>query len=480
MLESSSQILSRMGDANAAWAKVRAQTPSAPPVLGAAVSQTVGTVNKLYVRRFNSSTCAGADSIGGRTVAIGQHIIVVADTTSTWTAAFRPDSAFYQTFANEYDNITYPHLLANIGDPMSYDAQLANHTGKVMAIFTPLLNNLPASAGGGSIVAFVNPCDFFPYQANATLSNQAEAFYSWVPASNGYDVTNWELFLRGTAAHESKHIVSISLRVKNNSPSEEVWLEEGLAQVSSEIWERNFNKATWKGGANFVQTIACELNLGPNAPCDASGTLPLTLTASHLPFLFTYLQGEATNSQGLGLSDTNANYGDGWAIARWITDQYAGAAEAPFIKALIAEPSLTGLANLAAHSGTSVQSILVYFNMATAFYQPAPNPSSDVRMTIPSFNLADIFNIGQTALTCANGARCGIFTDSGLPVDPLSPAVLTTGAIAKSVLSVPGTATSFFLLTASANGIENLQLLTTGGTALLAGSGLRVAILRVQ
>jgi hypothetical protein len=60
------------------------------------------------------------DSIGARTVAVGQHVIVLADTNrTTWPQAFRPDSAFYQTFADEYDQITWPHLLANIGNPLA-------------------------------------------------------------------------------------------------------------------------------------------------------------------------------------------------------------------------------------------------------------------------------------------------------------------------------------------------------------------------
>src|ERR1019366_9536438 len=113
---------------------------------------------------------------------------------------------------------------------------------------------------------------------------------------------------------------------------------------------RNFNQATWLGNATFLQTVACEYNLGSAAPCDQSGTKPSALYGSHLPFLFQYLQTESSsNGEGLGL-DTPSNYGAGWAISRWATDQYANGSEATFIKSLITDPSLTGLANLSAHT----------------------------------------------------------------------------------------------------------------------------------
>lgn len=483
MLESNREIYARMGNPSAAWARARATSGRTAPMSAAVVSQTVGTVNKLYVRKGGSTSCTAADSIGGRTVAVGQHVIVVADTNNTtWTAANRPDTSFYQTFANEYDNVTWPHILANIGDPLAYDAQLSN-IGKITVVFTPLLNNVAGTAGGGSIVAFVNGCDFFPYAAsgpNADLSNQSEIYYSWVAGSNGFNVATWQNQVRSTAAHETKHIVSFASRIIQNSPAfEQIWLEEGLAQESAEIWERGFNKATWKGQATFNQTVACEINLGANAPCDISGTLPYNLVGSHLPFFFSYLKSEMLNVEGLGF-DTFANYGAGWVIARWATDHYAGAAEGAFVKSLIAEPTQIGLTNLSAHTGQSIPFILTYFNMATAIFQPVPTfTNADVRMTVPSFNFADIFNVGQTKLTCG-GTKCGLFTTSGLPVVPVQPTAITNGAISQTVASIPGTSASYFLLSAGVPGIQSLQLLTSGGAALSAGSGLRVVVLRVQ
>jgi hypothetical protein len=124
--------------------------------------------------------------------------------------------------------------------------------------------------------------------------------------------------------------------------------------------------------------------------------------------------------------------------------------------------------------------LLTYWNLATAIFQTPGYVATDVRITIPSFNFADIFNFGQTRLTCS-GTPCGIFTNSGSPAYPVKPvAISTAAAFSKVVGAVPGTAAAYFLLSASSGGSETLQLLTSSGVALSPASGLRVAILRVQ
>ena len=475
MLDWNRRIYSRLGNPSTVRARLRAAGRIAP--LSAAVTPTVGAVNQVYVRKALGGDCATVDSINARTVAVGQHIIVLADTNRTnWPQSQRPDTSFYPTFANEYDQITWPHIQNQIGDPLAYDANLSG-LGKVTVTITPVLNGI-----GSGIVAFVNGCDFFPFTSSGpdpNFSNNTEMFYSLVPAPNGFTVTNWEKELRATAAHETKHLVSFTDRIINQSNAfEQIWLEEGLAQESSEIWMRQFNQATWKAHANFLQTVGCELNLGANAPCDAQNDKPLDLVVSHLPFLFQYLQKESqSNAEGLGL-DFASDYGAGWAIARWATDQYASD-EGGFIKSLVNEPALTGLDNLSAHTGQPIPLLLMYWNLASAIYTTPTYTAADPRITIPSFNLADIFNVGQTQLTC-NGTPCGLFTDSGKPIFPVQPIALSAGAIGQTVQGVPGTAAAFFLLTASKTGTEALQLQSGSGGTLSPSSALRVGIIRVH
>lgn len=475
MLDWNRRLYSRLGNPSTVRARLRAAGRIAP--LTAAIMPTVGAVNQVYVRKALSGDCTTVDSIKARTVAVGQHIIVLADTNqTTWPPSQRPDTSFYATFANEYDQVTWPHILDQIGDPLAYDANLSG-LGKVTVTITPVLNGI-----GSGIVAFVNGCDFFPFASSGPdpdFSNNTEMFYSLVPAPNGFTVASWEKELRATAAHETKHLVSFADRIINQSNAfEQIWLEEGLAQESSEIWMRHFNQATWKAQANFLQTVGCELNLGTNAPCDAQNDKPLDLVVSHLPFLFEYLQKESqSNAEGLG-RDFPSDYGAGWAMARWATDQYASD-EGGFIKSLVNEPALTGLDNLSSHTGQPIPLLLMYWNLASAIYATPTYTAADRRITIPSFNLADIFNVGQTQLTCS-GTPCGLFTDSGKPVFPVQPIALSAGGIAQSVQGVPGTAAAFFLLTASSAGTEALQLQSGSGGTLSPSSALRVGIIRVH
>jgi hypothetical protein len=475
MLDWNRQLYARRGNFREARARLRALGTRGASVV-AAISTTIGNVNKVYVKKQLGGDCADVDSIGARTVAVGQHVIVLADTNvTTWPNADRPDSSFYKTFADEYDQITWPHLLTNIGNPLAYDANLSG-LGKVTVTITPILNNI-----GGGLLAFVSGCDFLPFTPTGpdpALSNNTEMFYSMVPSSSTFAVADWEKQLRATAAHESKHIVSFADRIINDSPVfEEIWLEEGLAQVSSEMWMRAFNQATWKGHADFRQTVGCELHLGPSAPCNASNDKPLDLVISHLPFLFTYLQTESeTHAQGLGL-DFASNYGAGWSMARWTVDQYASD-EGTFIQSLINEPALNGLANLSSHTGQSIPLLLAYWNLATAIYNTPTYTAADPRITIPSFNLPEIFNVGQTQLTCG-GTPCGLFTQSGMPVYPVQP-IEVAGSFSEAVQGVRGTAAAFFLLSATGSGKQALQLQSGGGGTLSPSSNLRVGIIRVH
>ncbi len=481
ILENNRQVFAQFGNPKNAWARARALAGRSAP-LSAAITPTVGTVNKVYVKNSTTGSCTKVDSIGARTVAVGQHVIVVADTNMTgWPQSSRPDSGFYQTFANEYDQITYPHLLANIGDPLAYDASLSK-VGKITVVLTPVLNNFAGLSGGGTVLAFVNGCDFFPFAASgslAALSNQTEMFYSLVPSADGLDIETWELQLRATAAHESKHIVSFTDRTLNNSPTfEEIWLEEGLAQVSAEIWERNFNLATWKSPANFLQTVACEIDLGTS--CDPNDTKPFALIFSQLPFFFQYLQAESgTHTEGLAV-DTPSNYGAGWAFARWTIDQYGIAGEGAFIKSLI-NTTQTGLTNLSTKTGATVPTLLAYWNTASGIFQTPSFVPADVRLTYPSFNFADIFNVGQTDLTCG-GIPCGLYTADGSPSPayPVQPLLLSSGAFTQTVTHVPGTSAAYFLLTPSAAGVATMQLVAPNGSPLAVSSGFRVIIMRVQ
>lgn len=440
---------------------------------------TVGAVNAINVPNFTASSCSSVTPIGVRTVYVGQHVQIVADTSLTnWPSAYRPDSAYYTALGQEYDTLTYAkHLLTYIGDPLEFDSQLSS-VGKVTVVFTPVLNNIPGFPSGAFIVAFVDPCDFYAPSQNPQ-SNFTETVYMTVPGATEYPVNIWERAMRPTLAHESKHIVSLGEHIFNGGGNfEESWLEEGLAQVSSEIWGRNYNQATWRGNAGYTQTVYCEFL---NAPCNTA-TTPFTFLFGHFPFLYDYIRDldSATVQVPEALANTvEGKYGAGWSLARWSIDNYApgsgAAAEGAYIKQLIQDYSATGVANVSRTTSASAGDLLVWWSLATAYDQSTLTDSTtfhpaDARATLPSFDFRNIYS----SLYSADPGTFPV-------VAPLKTYQAAPGTFAYILTGIPGTESVYFLLQVGSSGsTQSLQLLNSSEGPLSSGSGLRVGIIRVQ
>jgi hypothetical protein len=415
-------------------------------------STTIGNVTKFFVRQFGES-CTVGNTIGARTVAISSKAIVVADTTSSWTQ--RPDSGYYQTLADEYSTLTYPMVTNYIGDPLLMDAKLSN-VGKVTIVITPELNK------DNGIAAFVNPCDFL----DETGSNVTETIYNWVADSlNGYPLSLWERFLRPTLAHETKHVASFAQRYTDGGVFETVWLEEATAQMSSEIWMRNFDQTGWKTSAGFDQTLGCEF-VSSN-PC-YSASKPAGLF-NHLEFLYQYLDSASDPPDREALGTTiESEYGAGWSFARWTADQFAGS-EQTFLHGIIDDESHISIANLQQRSGQSAATLQVYWVLATALDSIQFTPT-DARLTVPSFDFANIFAVADT-----------VFSATFPRLEPVWPNQVSSGAFDQTVTGVPGLAgTSYVVLSATSGGTQTLELRSGSGGVISSSSGLRVGIVRVQ
>jgi hypothetical protein len=446
------------------------------PVSFSLVGTQVGDVNMVNVP---VPSCDTFTTVGARTVYSGTHVQILADTSLTnWPSQYRPDSSYYNTLGLEYDTLTYAkHLLTYIGDPLQYDADLSG-VGKVTVLLTPELNNVPGLQGA-EILAFVSSCDFFargPAPDSVPSSNETEMIYHLVPDANN-SVAFWEREIRPTLAHESKHIVSLGYHIANGQFYEQTWLEEALAQVSSEIWGRNYNTATWLGDAGFNATLGCEIS-GDGDPC-STPTSPLTFSDSHLAFLFSYLAGlDTLGSQNPEtLNGTVAGrYGAGWSLARWAIDNYASGttvtAEATIIKALITNVNQNGIANIAAITGASAPQIFTYWSLATALDQSTLADSAaflagitDPKTTVPSFDFRNIFApapYGRAYSVVPFGITPGNFTT-------------------QDITGIPGTEQLYIAIQASASGgTQFLQLLSGSGGTISSASGFRVGIIRVQ
>jgi hypothetical protein len=413
---------------------------------------TIGGVTRFFVRRWGQS-CGDVDTIGARTVAISSKVIVVADTTSSWTT--RPDSGFYQTLADEYSSLTYPMVSTYIGDPLLMDGSLSK-VGKVTVVITPRLN---ADQG---IAAFVNPCDWLA----ETGSNVSETIYNWVadPVS-GYPLDLWERFLRPTLVHETKHVASFAQRYSDGGVFETVWLEEATAQMSSEIWMRNFDQTGWKSNAGFDATLGCEFVT--SNPC-YSDSKPAGLF-NHLEFLYQYLDSASDPPDREALGTTiESEYGGGWSFARWTADQYASS-EQSFMHGIIDDQTNISVQNLMARSGQSAAALQVYWVLATALDSVQVTPT-DPRLTVPSFDFANIYAVADS-----------VFTETFPRLEPVWPNQVSSGSFDRTVTGVPGLAgTSYIVLTATSTGAQTLELRSGSGGNLTSGSGLRVGIVRVQ
>jgi hypothetical protein len=414
-------------------------------------SPTIGGVAKILVRHFSES-CTDVDTIGARTVAISGKAIVVADTTSSWTQ--RPDSGYYQTLADEYTSLTYPMVTSYIGDPLLMDSKLSD-VGKVTIVITPKLNE------DNGIAAFVNPCDF----VDEPGSNLTETIYNWVADSvNGYPLNLWERFLRPTLAHESKHVASFAQRYSDGGVFETVWLEEATAQMSSEIWMRNFDQTGWKTSAGFDQTLGCEFVV--TSGCYAA-TKPAGLF-NHLEFLYQYLDSASDTPDREALGTTvESEYGGGWAFARWTADQYAGS-EQTFLHGIIDDETHISIANLQQRSGQSPATLQVYWVLATAI-DSVPFMPTDPHLTTPSFNFANIFAVADT-----------VFNATFPRLEPVWANQVSSGSFDQTVTGIPGLAgTSYIILTSTADGTQTLELRSGSGGTISSSSGLRVGIVRI-
>ena len=444
----------------------------APAISKSLVNTNVGDVNSISVPVPSNDN---PTIIGARTVYSGQHVQIVADTSlSNWPAQYRPDSSYYTTLGLEYDTLTYAkHMLTYIGDPLQYDASELSGVGKVTIVLTPVLNGKGSGvSGGGTILAFVDPCDMV--RNACTTSNLTEMIYHLVPSAD-FSVNFWEREIRPTMAHESKHIVSIGNHIYQGTGTlEEVWLEEGLAQISSEIWGRNYNTATWRGNAGFAETLGCEVT-GYPAACNTP-TSPYTFYGSHTAWLAQYLQGLDSIAETLD-GTTPGRYGAGWSLARWTIDLFANgtspAAEGSMVRSLINNYANQGMSNLANVAGVSQQVILLDWSLAVALDTVSLLDSStflptDVKNTIPSFDLRNIFSVA------GNGGLYG-------PAAPVRAATLSPGTISGSIGGIPGSEPYYIeIIAGSTAGTQSLQLLNASGGALPSSSGWRVAIIRIQ
>lgn len=220
---------------------------------------TVGDLWNLNV----ASGCSGAlDTRVGRVVSIGQHVIVVADTTNP-AGGFT--TAQYDSIRLEFDSLAYPVDTANFGGPTDLDTN-----ERVVAFYTRAVNELSPPASSAVTLGYFTARDLFSAAPESCpRSNEGEIFYMLVPDPTGAVNSNVRQvpFVRGstvgTMAHELQHLINASRRtyMHGGAPFEEVWLNEGLSHIGEEL----LFYRTSVGLAPRGNIVVTQLTTGPNA-----------------------------------------------------------------------------------------------------------------------------------------------------------------------------------------------------------------------
>jgi hypothetical protein len=416
-------------------------------------------VGDLAPMKFHYSSCsaAGVTPVTARVVFIGEHSVVLEDTTS---ALARKIDADLIAIAQEFESVSYP-LLLNFGNPLARDAS-TDGNGRILILFTPKVNALASN-----ILGFVAACDLYPVLQDPAVagSNEAEIFYARTVTDTSAGSTSlsgrsqWRRQMPATMIHEAKHIASYAERLSRGATQfEQVWLEEATAQVASEMFGRAIHGNTWRGDATYRQTLYCE-----ERPAEAGCANGVIAMSNHFRFLSDYLQRFEAKSILSGAEDSDI-YGSAWLFTRWLLDTYGGSDEGAFLRRLVQSANLTGAANVEAVSGRPFPQLFAEFTLMLA----ADNvPNVDGPHVEPSWNLPDVFE--------------GLATIGAAPKSPLALRQSAGGALSVSGRNVKGGSAVLIRIGPLVAGASQLlELKSTLTTPLAVTSPVGLAVVRIE
>jgi hypothetical protein len=322
-LDRQREIVERYGSPVAALRAARAQekgigrSSSVGAADGTGGAKLGDTLTMQVVNAFGG-TCSRASQVRARVTYVGTRSIVLEDVRAA-RAGTMDDQ--YALIGKEFDEVQFPIIQKNFGNPLALDAQLDND-GRIAMLFTRMIND---SMPG--ILGYVISCDQYP-KTQFAGSNQAEVFYAKV-ADSLQTPAAWRRGIRSTIIHEVKHITAFAekaVRCGVGTCFEDSWLEESGARLAEELYSRTFSKETWKSNAGYAGSLGCELTL----PCDDR---PLMMW-KHFSTLADFYANVESLTPLRGQNDTRSTfYASGWSLLRWAADHYA-TDEAEFLKAV--------------------------------------------------------------------------------------------------------------------------------------------------
>src|SRR5258705_7361777 len=419
------------------------------------VPLAVGSMTTIKYH-YSNCTAAGTTSITARVVYVGAHSVVLEDVAGPLAGTLDADLV---ALGDEFERVSYP-LLLNFGDPLAYDAN-TDGNGHIVMLFTPRVN-----ASAANLLGFVSACDLYPVQQDPSVagSNEGEIFYARTvtdtsPTSTSLNGrTEWLRQMPATMIHEAKHITSYAERLSRGATMfEQTWLEEGTAQIASELFGRTLHGNRWRDDAGYTPSLWCEAR--PTTAGCANGVLVMT---NHFTFLTNYLRYFQSKSIVSGAEDSDI-YGSAWLFARWLTDTYGGTDEGTFLRSIVQTSTLAGAANVAAVTGKDFPQLLAEFSLMVA----ADNlPNVQRPFMEPSWNLPDVLT--------------GLSDAGSPPPSPLSLRQNGGGAFIVASRLMGGSAALVRIDVGPSSATQLLNLRASVSTPLTAGSPIGLAVLRIE
>ena len=463
VLRASADVMERLG------APRRTNTSNlslqvAPPNVGDMISMKIPT-------NFNDlCSPTGAVNVRARVLYVGTRGIMLEDSANTLAGQL---DTLYRAIGEEFDNVMFPILQTNFGNPLAMDAQ-TNNDGHIYMLFSTKINTIQ----GGTIAGFVSSGDFFPAN-QCPGTNFGEVFYARAPTVAGPGFTGetaaaWARGTRTVIIHEVKHIVSFAEKLSrggtpNGFFAKDQWLEESSAMLVEELWGRGIFNLQPKTNISYANSIYCEVRPTQNANWpQCQPTKPLNIF-DHFINLYDFVSDPEGHSMvGPVATGDFTFYGSGWIFLRWLIENYVPS-ESAFLKAMTAETVLPGIENIQARTGKTFQDLLSEFSLALTLDDYPSFTPKDAKYSIQSWNTRNIF-----AGMSADFSNQNFFTNP-------TPLRIRPGAFGKFAIDVGGVHGGGWTVMQISGTQSNKQLLEFKGVAgTVFPPEMRINVVRVQ
>jgi hypothetical protein len=199
-----------------------------------------GVGDQIQLNVQFDDNCGNAVMRTGRVAAVSGRAIMVHDATNPQGGFSDAD---YQEFAASFDNLVWPVVTRNFGEPEDID-----RNDRVVFFVTRAINDLTSPAAGTYINGLFFSRDLFPTKDKNNLqgcpsSNVGEVIYLLAPdpgRGGAFSLGSAKQNMVGVMAHETQHLISASrrlytLRVAGTEWNETVWLNEGMSHIAEEL-----------------------------------------------------------------------------------------------------------------------------------------------------------------------------------------------------------------------------------------------------